>query len=299
MSCKSRDFEYHVAPMEIIQRISRMSAISSKLVSSDVQIGLVPTMGVIHPGHLSLIEVAREMTDLVVVSIFVNRLQFVSDEEYLKYPRDITKDADLLGSQNVDYVFSPDEKEMFPTEFSTYAQVEQFGDKLLGAQQPAYFRGMATTILKMIHIVRPAFLILGLKDALQGVILRKMIRDLNLGTEVVVAPVARHASGLAYGTRNIFLTGPEKEAASVIFRSLHAAQELIARGERQAKKLLNEITRVVGGESLARLEYAFVADPQNLEPVSKIQGSVLIGVGAKIGDTSLNDSLLAEIPIEQ
>ncbi len=284
--------------MEIIHRISRMSAISSKLISSDVQIGLVPTMGVIHPGHVSLIEVAREMTDLVVVSIFVNRLQFLSNEEYLKYPRDITKDVDLLGQQNVDYVFSPDEKEMFPPDFSTYAQVEQFGEKLPGIQQPAYFRGMTTTVLKMIHIVRPSFLFLGLKDALQGAILRKMIKDLSLGTEVVVTPVARHPSGLAYGTRNFFLNESEKAAASVNYRSLQAAQGLIARGERQAKKLLNEITRVIGSEPMAKLEYAFVADPQSLEPVSKLRGSVLIGVGAKIGDTSLNDSLLAEIPKE-
>jgi pantoate--beta-alanine ligase len=157
---------------------------------------------------------------------------------------------------------------------------------------------MTTTVLKMIHIVRPSFLFLGLKDALQGAILRKMIKDLSLGTEVVVTPVARHPSGLAYGTRNFFLNESEKAAASVNYRSLQAAQGLIARGERQAKKLLNEITRVIGSEPMAKLEYAFVADPQSLEPVSKLRGSVLIGVGAKIGDTSLNDSLLAEIPKE-
>ncbi len=284
--------------MEIIQRISRMSAISSKLIAGDVQIGLVTTMGVIHPGHVSLVEVARKMTDLVVVSIFVNRLQLLSSEEYLRYPRDITKDVDLLGQQNVDYVFCPDEKEMFPPDYATYAQVEQFGEKLPGIQQPAYFRGMTTTVLKMINIVRPAFLFLGMKDALQGAILRKMIKDLNLGTEVVVTQVARHPSGLAYGTSNFFLSESEKAAASVLYRSLQAAQGLIARGERQAKKLLGEITRVIGSEPIARLEYAFVADPQSLEPMSKLVGSVLIGVGVRIGETSLNDSLLAEIPTE-
>jgi pantoate--beta-alanine ligase len=284
--------------MEIIHRVSRMSALSAKLISSDVQIGLVTTMGVIHPGHISLIEAARTMTDLVVVSIFVNRLQFLSNEEYLKYPRDITKDVDLLSQQNVDYVFAPAEEEMFPRDFSTYAQVERFGEKLPGIHHPAYFRGMTTTILKMIHIVRPSFLFLGLKDALQGAILRKMIKDLNLGTEVVVMPIARHPSGLAHGTRNYFLTEPEKETASLIYQSLKAAEETIARGERQAKKLISEITRVIGSEPLAKLEYAFVADPASLEPMGKLQGTVLIGVGARIGDTSLNDSLLAEIPTE-
>jgi pantoate--beta-alanine ligase len=284
--------------MEIIQRISRMSAISSKLVSSDVQIGMVTTMGVIHPGHLSLIRVAHEMTDLVVVTIFANRLQFLNDEEYQRYPRDFTKDVDLLRQENVDYVFSPEEKEMFPSHYATYVQVEGLGDKLIGNQLPAYFRGMTTTVLKMIHIVRPSFLFLGLKDALQGAILRKMIKDLNLGTEVVVTPVARHPSGLAYGTRNFFLTESEMAAAPVIYRSLQAAQELIANGERQGKKLLNEIARVIGSEPMARLEYAFVADAESLTPVNKLHGSVLIGAGVRIGDTSLNDSLAAEIPAE-
>jgi pantoate--beta-alanine ligase len=284
--------------MEIINRLSRMSAISAKLLSSDVQIGLVPTMGVIHPGHVSLIEAARKMTDLVVVSIFVSRMQFHSDEEYLKYPRDFTKDVDLVSQQNVDYVFSPAEEEMFPRDFSTYVQVERFAEKLPGIPQPAYLRGMTTTVLKMIHIVRPSFLFLGLKDALRGAILRKMIRDLNLGTEVVVTPVARHPSGLAYGTRNYFLTEPEKAAAAVIYRSLKAAEEAIAHGERQAKKLIKEITRVLASEPMARLEYAFVADPETLEPVNKLHGTVLIGVGARIGANELNDSLLAETPAE-
>jgi pantoate--beta-alanine ligase len=284
--------------MEIIQRVSRMTAVSTKLISSDVQIGLVTTMGVIHPGHVSLIEAARQMTDLVVVSVFVNRLQFLSNEEYQMYPRDITRDADLLSQKNVDYVFAPSEEEMFPRDFSTYVQVEKFGEKLPGIQFPDYFRGMATTNLKLIHIIRPSFLFLGLKDAVQGAILRKMIRDLNLGTEVVIAPVARHASGLAYGTRNFFLSEAEKAAAPVLFRSLKAAEDAIAQGERQARKLIAEVARVIESEPMARPEYAFVADPVSLEPAHKIQGTVLIGVGARIGATTLNDSLLIQVPGE-
>ena len=284
--------------MEIINRVSRMSALSAKLASSEVQIGLVPTMGVIHPGHISLIEAAREMTDLVVVSVFVSRLQFHSQDDYLKYPRDITKDADLLGQKNVDYIFAPGEEEMFPRDFSSFVQVEKFGEKLPEIAQPVYFRGMTTTVLKMIHIVRPAFLFLGLKDALQGAILRKMIKDLNLGAEVVVAPVARHPSGLAYGTHNYFLNESQKEAASVIYRSLKAAEDAIAHGERQARKLVQEITRVIATEPQAKLEYVFVADPATLEPVNKLIGTVLMGVGARFGTTSLNDSLMAEIPSE-
>jgi pantoate--beta-alanine ligase len=284
--------------MEIIHRLSHMSAISAKLLAGDVHIGLVPTMGVIHPGHVGLIETARKMTDLVVVSIFVCRNQFDGKEEYLNYPRDITKDVDLLTRLRVDYVFSPSEEEMFPPDFATYVEIERFGEKLHGRQQSGYFRGITTTTLKLIHIVRPGFLFLGLKDALQGGILRKMIKDLNLGTEVVVTPVARHPSGLAFGTRNYFLSEAEKAAAPVLYRSLKAAEEAVASGERHAKKVLQEIKRVLEQEPMASPEYAFIADPETLEPVSRIEDKVLIGVGAKIGSTHLNDSLLAEIPTE-
>jgi pantoate--beta-alanine ligase len=282
--------------MEIVNRILRMSSISAKILASDVKIGLVSTMGAIHPGHISLIQTARKMTDVVVVSIFVNRLQFLTEEEYQKYPRDITKDVDILRREDVDYIFTPQEEEMYPPDFSTYVQVEDFGQKLSGLYRSTYFRGMTTSILKMIHIVKPAFMFFGQKDGLQGAVLRKMIRDLNTNTEVVVIPVVRDASGFAYAARNYFLTEPQKIAASVIPRSLQAAKNLVVGGESQAKKIVKEITGVIGSETQATLEYAVVADPENLEPLTKIQGPALIAVGARIGHTSLNDSLLVEKP---
>jgi pantoate--beta-alanine ligase len=280
--------------MEIVNRVPRMSAITAKVLSADVKIGLVSTMGAIHPGHLSLIQTARKMTDLVVVSIFVNRLQFLTDEEYKKYPRDITKDVDLLLHESVDYIFTPSEEEMYPPDFSTYVEVENFGQKLPGLHQAAYFKGMTTSVMKMLHIVKPAFIFFGQKDGLQGAILRKMFRDLNINTEVVVTPIVRDASGLAYAARNYFLTEPQKIAASVIFRSLQTAEAAVAAGETQAKRLIADITRVVGTEPQAKLEYAVVADPVSLEPLTRIQGSALIAVGAMISNTSLNDSLLIE-----
>jgi pantoate--beta-alanine ligase len=282
--------------MEIVNRISRMSSISAKILATDVKIGLVSTMGAIHPGHISLIQTARKMTDVVVVSIFVNRLQFLTEEEYQKYPRDITKDVDILRGEDVDYIFTPPEEEMYPPDFSTYVMVENFGQNLSGLYRSTYFRGMTTSILKMIHIVKPAFLFFGQKDGLQGAVLRKMIRDLHANTEVVVTPVVRDASGLAYAARNYFLTASEKLAASVIPKSLQAAKSLVADGESQAKKIIKEITGVIGSEPQATLEYAVVADPENLEPLTKIQGSALIAVGARIGHTSLSDSLLVEKP---
>ena len=282
--------------MEIVNRVSRMSAITAKVLSTDIRIGLVSTMGVIHPGHLSLIQTARKMTDLVVVSIFVNRLQFLTEEEYRQYPRDLTKDLDLLRHENVDYVFTPPEAEMYPPDFSTHVVVENFGRNLPGLHQSSFFKGMTTSVVKMLQIVRPAFIFFGHKDGLQGAILRKMIRDLNISTEVVVTPVVRDSSGLAYAARNYFLTESQKVAASVIYRSLRAAEDAIASGETQSRKIIGDITSVVESEPQAKLEYAVIADPETLEPLAKIQGSALIGVGAMIGNTSLNDSLLLEKP---
>ncbi len=284
--------------MEIVNRVSRMSSISAKILASDVKIGLVSTMGAIHPGHISLIQTARKMTDVVVVSIFVNRFQFLTEEEYQKYPRDITKDVDLLRHENVDYIFTPPEEEMYPPDFSTYVQVENFGQKLPGLYRATYFRGMTTSVLKMIHIVKPAFLFFGQKDGLQGAILRKMIRDLNTNTEVVVTPIVRDASGLAYAARNYFLTEDQKLAASIIYRSLQAAEKAIVSGETQSKKIIKGITDVLAAGPQATLEYAVIADPINLEPLVKIQGPALIAVGARIGSTSLNDSLLIERPVK-
>ncbi|PYV08502.1 MAG: hypothetical protein DMG07_25605 [Acidobacteria bacterium] len=165
------------------------------------------------------------MTDVVVVSIFVNRLQFLSEDEYQRYPRDITRDVDLLRDESVDYVFTPPEDEMYPEGFSTYVVVENYGRKLPELQRSTYFRGMTTSVAKLLHIVKPGFIFFGQKDGLQGAILQKMMRDLNIDTEVVVRPVVRDASGLAFAARNFFLTESEKAAASVLYRSLKAAEE--------------------------------------------------------------------------
>jgi pantoate--beta-alanine ligase len=226
----------------------------------------------------------------------LSRHQFVTEEEYTTYPRDITKDVDLLRSENVDYVFTPPEEEMYPPDFSTFVQVENFGKKVLGIQQSAYIRGTTTTTLKMLHIIKPAFIFLGQKDGLQGSILKKMIRDLNIPTEIVVSPVVRDASGLAYAARNYFLSPEHRQAAPVIFRSLKAAENAVMAGETQAKKIIKELTKEIEKEPLAKLEFAIIADPDNLEPLHKIDRRALIAVGATIGSTSLIDSLLVEAP---
>jgi pantoate--beta-alanine ligase len=270
-----------------------MAAIADKIVTSDVKIGLVSTQGAIHPGHLSLIQNARKMADLVVVSIFVNRPEFSSEEEYQRYPRDVTNDTDLLRQENVDYVFMPADNEMYPVNFSTYVEVRSLGSELVGLPM-ALFNGMATGALKLLHITKPSFIFFGEKDAFQGAILRKMIRDLNINTEVIIMPVVREASGLAYAGRNRLLTGEQIAAASVLYRSLKAAESAMGAGETHAKKILAEIARVMNAESLVKLQYAFIADPETLEAAAKIQGTVIIGVGGRLGSTSLSDAILLE-----
>ncbi len=283
--------------MELINRVARMSDISRKLLTADVKTGLVQTMGAIHPGHLSLIHTARRMTDVVVVTIFVNRLQFLTDTEYEQYPRDITKDVDILREENIDYIFTPPEEEMYPPGFSTYVVAEGLEDKIPGVHKITFFKGMTTSTMKMLQIVKPSFVFLGQKDGLQGAILRKMMIDLNTNTEVVVTPVVRDASGLAYAARNYFLGNAEKKAAAVIYRSLMAAESAIADGETQSRKIVKAITAVIASEPSAKLEYAVVVDPATLDAVAKIEGSALIGIGAMIGGTLLNDSLLIENPV--
>jgi pantoate--beta-alanine ligase len=280
--------------MEIVNRIARMSAITAKLQTSDIKIGLVSTMGAIHPGHISLIQTARKMVDVVVVSIFVNRLQFLSDEEYRRYPRNITKDVDNLNHEHIDYIFTPPEEEMYPSDFSTFVEVERLGDSIPGLYRNAFFRGMTTSMMKLLHIIRPHFIFLGQKDGLQGAALRKMLSDMNSKTEVVVTPVVRDPSGLAYAARNYFLSDSHREKAGVLHRSLQAAEEAIAGGEVQAKKIVKAMTGVIETEPEAALEYAIVVDPTTLEPLSKIDRPALVGVGAIIGRTPLNDSLLID-----
>jgi pantoate--beta-alanine ligase len=277
--------------MEIVNSVSRMAAITAKILVNDVKIGWVPTPGAINPAHVSLVRAAQKMADLTIVSIFANRLEFSSEEEYEQYPRDVTADVDLLKRENVDFIFVPSDDEMYPPSFATYVEVQKSGSELAGLPPP-FFKGVGTGALKLLHLTKPAYTYYGEQNALQGVILRKMVRDLNISTEVVIAPVERELSGLAHSGTNRLLTEFQAAAAVIFYRSLLAAQNAIASGETYSKKILAEMARIVSMEPLARLEYAVILDPEMLEPVARIQGTVLIGIGGKIGNISLHDAII-------
>jgi pantoate--beta-alanine ligase len=274
--------------MEIVNRVSRMAAITAKTLVTDVKVGLVPTAGAIGSGQLNLIQSARKMADLAVVSIFVNRLEFSSEEEYLRYPRDITADIDLLRQENIDYVFIPPEEELYPPDFTGSVDA-----RIPGSELPQFLTsGMTTGALKIMHLVKPAYTFYGEQDAVQAALLRKMVRDFNISTEVVTVPIAREASGLAYSGRNRLLTESQLDQALMFFRCLTVASDAIASRETNSKKILSEMAKVAGSDAAAKLVYAVTIDPERLESVSRIEAPAVIGVGGKIGNVFLSDAIL-------
>src|ERR687883_903885 len=219
--------------MEIINRRQRMSSVARKVRrEEDKTIGLVPTMGALHEGHLSLVREARRMCDVVVVSVFVNPTQFGPGEDFEHYPRDLTKDTSLLADYNVDYIFAPTVEEMYPKGFATYVTVEGLSDQLEGVSRPGHFRGVATVVTVLLNIVRPDFTFFGQKDAQQTLVIKRLVRDLAFDTEIVVLPTVREESGLALSSRNAYLNAEEQQAAAVIYQALKRARESYENGER-------------------------------------------------------------------
>jgi pantoate--beta-alanine ligase len=280
--------------MEIINRRQRMISVARKIRrEQDKTIGLVPTMGALHEGHLSLIKEARQMCDIVVVSVFVNPTQFGPGEDFERYPRDLTKDTALLTDYNVDYIFAPTVDEIYPKGYSTYVTVEGLSDQLEGASRPGHFRGVATVVTVLLNIIHPDFAFFGQKDAQQALIIKRLVRDLAFDTEVVVLPIVREESGLAISSRNAYLSGSEREAATVIRQALLKARQVYKDGERNGAKLGDLVRTMIEAEPRARVDYVSVADVETLEKLDKLdEHAVLIAVAAYIGKTRLIDNMV-------
>ena len=278
--------------MEIINRRKRMSSVARKIRrEQDRTIGLVPTMGALHEGHLSLVRESRRMCDVVVVSIFVNPAQFGPGEDYESYPRNLTKDTALLTDYNVDYIFAPSVEEIYPKGFSTYVNVEGLSEQLEGTARPGHFRGVSTVISILLNIVRPDFAFFGQKDAQQALIIRRLARDLAFDTEIIVLPTVREDSGLAISSRNLYLSPEERLSASVIHRALARAKEMYKEGERNAAKLGDAIRSMIEAEPRVRVDYVSITDGETLEKVDKLDDRmVLIAVAAYIGKTRVIDN---------
>jgi pantoate--beta-alanine ligase len=280
--------------MEIINRRQRMSSVARKVRrEQDKTIGLVPTMGALHEGHLSLIREARRMCDVVVVSVFVNPAQFGPGEDYTHYPRDLTRDTALLTDYNVDYIFAPAAEEIYPKGFATYVVVDGLSDQLEGVSRPGHFRGVATIVTILLNIVRPDFAFFGQKDAQQTIIVKRLIRDLAFDTEIVILPTVREQSGLALSSRNAYLNEEEQQAAGVIYQALKRAREAYENGERNGGRLASVVRATVESEPRARIDYVSVTDAETLEKLDKLDDRpVLVALAVHFGKTRLIDNIV-------
>jgi len=257
-------------------------------------VGLVPTMGALHRGHLSLIERARRECSPVIASIFVNPKQFGPNEDFSKYPRTFESDSEKLQRAGVDFLFAPEPPEIYPNGFSTYVNVDGLSERLEGRSRPGHFRGVTTVVMKLLQIVQPNFAYFGRKDAQQSRLIAQMARDLSLDTEIVVCPPVREPDGLALSSRNIYLSAEEREAATVLYRALDAARSELAAGVRDALQLQGVVHRTLGAQRHAKVDYAEVVDAESFEPVVRVSKPSYILLAVFIGKTRLIDNLYIE-----
>jgi pantoate--beta-alanine ligase len=255
-------------------------------------VGLVPTMGYLHAGHLSLIRRAREESDHVVVSIFVNPTQFGPREDLSSYPRDLERDLSLIEPLGTDLVWIPTAEIMYPKDYQTWVQVETVTRPLEGAMRPGHFRGVTTVVAKLFNGVQPHKAYFGQKDAQQVAVIRQMTRDLNFPIEIVVCPIVREPDGLAMSSRNVYLDAEERKAATVLYRSLNGAKNLYENGERDAETLRLFMREVLATELLAQMQYVSCADYDTLEELETVTGKALLSLAVYVGKTRLIDNLV-------
>jgi len=258
-------------------------------------VGLVPTMGFFHAGHLSLMKAARAENDRVVVSLFVNPTQFAPGEDLEDYPRDLARDVRMAEEVGVDYIFHPSVEDMYPQPYLSYVEVEGITEGLCGASRPGHFRGVATVVAKLFHIVPAQRAYFGLKDAQQVRVIQKMVEDLNFDVDIVVCPTVREEDGLAMSSRNVYLGEEERKAATAIYRSLRLAEEMAREGERDAAAVLAAVRGVLEEEPLVRPEYVEAVDWTDLRPVAEMRGKVLVAVAARVGWARLIDNVLLDL----
>jgi pantoate--beta-alanine ligase len=278
--------------MDIVTTIAETRANCRAARRAGKRIGLIPTMGALHEGHLSLVRIAKTHGDFVIVSIFVNPLQFGPTEDLAKYPRSFERDKEMLAKEEVDIIFAPTPEEMYPNPAATYVNVEGLSDRLDGASRPGHFRGVTTVVSKLFHILEPDIAVFGQKDAAQLAIIRRMVRDLNFPVELLAGPIVREPDGLAMSSRNAYLDPQQRKQALVLSRSLARVQELFNRGERSTAKLIAGGKDIFAEEPAARIDYLSIVNPESLEPVEKIHSEILVAVAAYVGTTRLIDNLL-------
>jgi pantoate--beta-alanine ligase len=278
--------------METVRTISWMKEKAREARQEQRIIGLVPTMGALHTGHLALVERAKKDCSPVYASIFLNPTQFGPNEDLSRYPKPLETDVEKLTELKVDGLFLPDAAEIYPPGFSTYVHVEGISERLEGKSRPGHFRGVATVVLKLFEIVQPHFAYFGRKDAQQVRIIQNMVRDLNLDVQIVICPTVREKDGLALSSRNAYLSGEERKAATVLHRALQAARNELTNGVRDTLELQRVMHKVLAGEPMARVDYAEIVDAETFEPAVRIARDSYALLAVRIGSTRLIDNML-------
>ncbi|CCO08677.1 pantoate--beta-alanine ligase [Desulforamulus hydrothermalis] len=281
--------------MRLCKTVEEMRSYVNAVRAEGKTVGLVPTMGYLHQGHLSLMQEAKRRCDVVVVSIFVNPTQFGPKEDYQAYPRDLQRDAGLAAEVGVDVIFAPEVAEMYPPDFNTFVEVAEVSEPLCGASRPGHFRGVATIVTKLFNIVRPHMAFFGRKDFQQVLVIKRLVEDLNLDVNIVDLPIVREEDGLALSSRNVYLTAEERRAARVLFRSLSLARRRVAAGERNTAGLKELVEQEIRSEPLAVIDYVEILSLPRLKPLDTLQDKALLALAVRFGKTRLIDNTVLEV----
>ncbi|MCX7991496.1 MAG: pantoate--beta-alanine ligase [Proteobacteria bacterium] len=283
--------------MRVIKTIKEMQSIAKGHKKEGLTIGFVPTMGFLHEGHLTLVREAKKICNVVVVSIFVNPLQFGPKEDFAKYPRDFERDSAMLQKEGVEYIFHPDGEEMYGKGYQTYVEVTEVTKNLCGASRPGHFKGVTTVVSKLFNAVMPDYAFFGEKDYQQLATIKRMVADLNMDINVIGVPIVREADGLAMSSRNTYLSEEERKSALCLYRAINLAKELINNGERSAEKILSEVVNLISNTALTRIDYVKLCDPETLDYIETglLKGKTLLALAVFVGNTRLIDNAILEV----
>jgi pantoate--beta-alanine ligase len=280
--------------MEVAKTVESVRGLVKAARNAGKKIGLVPTMGALHIGHISLMEAAVKGCDFVVVSIFVNPTQFGPGEDFEKYPRPLEADLEICEKAGVDVVFAPTPEQMYPREDITWVNVEKLTETLCGQSRPGHFRGVTTVCAKLFNIVAPDVAFFGQKDAQQAIVIKRMVADLNMGLEIVVCPTVREPNGLAVSSRNKYLTERQRQDAAYIYKSLQKCREMIKADTKDAGKIISEMQKVLNQVPSIEIEYVSIVDADNLQSINRIAGKILAAIAVRIGPARLIDNILVD-----
>lgn len=282
--------------MKIIKNLYEMQKLTEEKRKEGKIIGFVPTMGALHEGHLELIREARKKSDFLVVSIFVNPIQFGPKEDYKEYPRDEKGDIEKCEKEGVDIIFIPDVEQMYEKNFSTYVEVKDLTKTLCGKYRPGHFKGVTTVVAKLFNIVKPHLAFFGWKDAQQLLVIKKMVKDLNFDIEIIGVETVREEDGLALSSRNVYLNEEERKEAPYLYKALLYGKELIEKGERDARKVREEIKKFINKNApKGKIQYVEIVDMENLKPIRKIKGEIMIALAVFFGKARLIDNIRLKV----